>query len=97
MTLALLTSLVPDGPDSVARVLTATAGTSVAMMRWRRHRGGDAPVGQPAARELADRIRARMAETPDVIPMSDELVERIAGVLSPVPLDVRQPAEAGSR
>lgn len=38
---------------------------------------------------LSDGIRARMAEQPDVIPMSDALVQRIAGVLTgrPAPSD----------
>lgn len=41
---------------------------------------------------LADRIRARMAEAPpEIVPMSDALVERIAGCLAPT-----APAKADS-
>lgn len=34
---------------------------------------------------LADRIRARMAEQPEIVAMSDEQVDRIACVLAPIP------------
>jgi hypothetical protein len=86
VTLAVLAAMVPNDANSAARLVLCSVSGILAVFVGRRKSRGESQVGNDAGTAaFADRIRARMADQPDVIPMSDELVERIAGVLSPVP------------
>lgn len=85
--------IVPNDPASAARVICCLVTGTVSYIAATRRSRRTLAV-PPEQQSLADRIRARMAEEPpEIVPMSDGLVERIAGVLAPVPTPVEKPAE----
>jgi hypothetical protein len=79
-------AMIPKDPYSVARVVTGAVSATVAYAAAVRRVNRRKPIVQEApTAPLAARIRARMAEDPEIVQMSDALVERVAGVLAPVP------------